>query len=73
MRGKNQFQSFEDYTNNTHDAWLEDDEDDDVKSTGEVSVIVKEPTVKVIRSGDVRTGLLSRIKKKSHHGIAINC
>lgn len=67
MRGKNQFQSFEDYTNKTHDAWLEDD--DDVEKVGERlgSVILQEPTVKVISRGDVRTSILSRIKKKHHH------
>lgn len=67
MRGKNQLQSFEEYTNKTHDAWLEDE--DDVEKTGERlgSVILTEPTVRVIRSGDVRTGILSRIKKKHHH------
>ena len=70
MRGKNQYQSFEDYTNNTHDAWLEDDDDDMGRIEQNMGgVIVQEPTVKVITSGDVRTGLLSRIKKKSHHSM----
>jgi hypothetical protein len=66
MRGKTQ--SFEDYTSKTHDAWCEDD--DDVEKVGERvgSVIIQEPSVKVIRSGDVRTGILSRIKKKHNHG-----
>lgn len=68
MRGKHQLASFEEYTNKTDDAWLEDD--DDVEKIGERlgSVVLQEPTVKVIRSGDVRTGILSRIKKKHHHG-----
>lgn len=66
MRGKTQ--SFEDYTSKTHDAWCEDD--DDVEKVGERvgSVIIQEPTVKVIRGGDIRTGILSRIKKKHNHG-----
>ena len=63
-------QSFEDYTSKTHDAWCEDD--DDVEKVGERvgSVITQEPSVRVIRGSDVRTGtsILSRIKKKHSHG-----
>lgn len=67
MRGKHQLESFEEYTNKTDDAWLEDD--DDVEKIGERlgSVVLQEPTVKIINSGDIRTGILSRIKKKHHH------
>lgn len=67
MRSK--IQSFEDYTSKTSDAWCEDD--DDVEKVGERvgSVILQEPSVKIIRTGgDVRTGILSRIKKKHNHG-----
>lgn len=67
MRSK--IQSFEDYTSKTSDAWCEDD--DDVEKVGERvgSVILQEPSVKIIRTGgDVRTSILSRIKKKHNHG-----
>ncbi|XP_028398263.1 TBC1 domain family member 22B-like [Dendronephthya gigantea] len=63
MRGKTQ--SFDDFSSKTHDAWCEDD--DDVEKVGERvgSVIIQEPSVKIIRGGDVRSGILSRIKKKN--------
>lgn len=67
MRSK--IQSFEDYTSKTSDAWCEDD--DDVEKVGERvgSVVLQEPSVKIIRTGgDVRSGILSRIKKKHNHG-----
>ena len=67
MRGKTQ--SFEDYTSKTHDAWCEDD--DDIEKVGERvgSVIFQQPSVKIIGSGEIRSGILSRIKKKQNHGM----
>lgn len=67
MRGK--IESFEDYTSKTSDAWCEDDDDVEKVGVRVGSVIVQEPTVKVISGNDIRTGLLSRIKKKHNHGM----
>lgn len=66
---KSKTRSFDDYASKTHDAWCEDD--DDIEKVGEPvgSVIIHEPSVKVIRGADIKTSILSRIKKKHNHGI----